>query len=66
MKQFLQHRSRKFGYDGWALQVIGAEKPLGWTVCTTREEIRELKKTEGVWMRTDVEIVKVKISVERA
>ena len=66
MKQFLRHRSQRPDYDGWALQVVGADKPMGWTVCTTRREIRELKKTEGLWMRRDIEIVKVKIEVTKA
>ena len=64
MKRFLQHRSRKPGYSGWALKVKGAEKPLGWTTCTTRKEIRELREEERNWMRDDIEIVKVKITVE--
>jgi hypothetical protein len=66
VKQFLKHRSRKQGYDGWALMVKGAKSPMGWTVSTTRKEIREVKKTEGAWIRPDIEIVKVKIEVTLA
>jgi hypothetical protein len=64
MKQFLKHRSRKHGYDGWAFRVKGAKEPMAWSVCTTREELRDLKKTEGAWLRPDIKIVKVKIRVE--
>lgn len=63
MMSFLQHRSRRFGYDGWALRVKGAEKALEWTTCTTREEVRQLRDQEG-WMRPDLEIVKVRVTVE--
>lgn len=66
MKKFLQHRSRRQGYEGWALMIIGAEKPLHWTVCTTRAEVRQLREEEGPWMRPDIEIVKVKITVQKA
>lgn len=66
MKKFLQHRSKRYGIDGWALKVKGAQKPLHWTVCTTRKEIRELREEERNWMRDDIEIVKVKITVEVA
>lgn len=30
MKAILSHSSRRFGFDGWALRVRGALKPLGW------------------------------------
>lgn len=46
--------------------VKGAEKPLYWTTCTTRKEVRELREEERQWMRDDIEIVKVKITVEVA
>jgi len=64
MKQFLKHRSRKHSYDGWALRVKGEKQPIDWTVCTTRAELRDFKKTDGAWLRPDIETVKVKISVE--
>jgi hypothetical protein len=63
MMSFLQHRSRRLGYCGWALRIKGADRPLEWTTCTTREEVRQLRDQEG-WMRPDLEIVKVRISVE--
>lgn len=66
MKQFLKHKSQRPDYDGWALQIAGSGEPMGWTVCTTRREVRELKKSERLWMRTDIEIVKVKIEVTLA
>jgi hypothetical protein len=67
MKSFLKFRSKRFYYDGWALQVDGASKVLDWTVCTTREEARELLK-ERFQTRDflqKIKIVKVKITVER-
>lgn len=63
MKSFLRHRLRGRGYDGWALKVRGAGRPIEWTVCTTRAEARQLRDELG-WLRTDLEIVKVKITVE--
>ena len=44
MKSFLDHRSKRWGYDGWALRVRDAACPILWTVCTTREEARELRR----------------------
>tara|TARA_R110000772_G_scaffold48089_4_gene109872 strand:- start:62326 stop:62532 length:207 start_codon:yes stop_codon:yes gene_type:complete len=64
MMGFLQHRSRRGGYDGWALKMPGAPRPLQWTVSTTREEVRELRKLRGDLFERGAEIVKVKISVE--
>lgn len=64
MKQVLQGRSKRFGYDGWCLMVTGAAKPMEWTMCTTRAEVRQLKKEQELWMRKDIEIVKVKVIVE--
>jgi hypothetical protein len=67
MKAFLKNAlSRRFGYDGWALSVKGADKPLHWTASTTRQECRELRKEAEPWIRPDIEIVKVKITVEKA
>lgn len=65
MKAFLrQGISRRWGYDGWALQVRGAEEPLHWSVCTTRREARELRR-ESIMngLRHDVDVVKVRITV---
>lgn len=64
MMSFLQHRSRRWGYDGWALVMPGACKPLEWTVSTTREEVRELRKLRGDLFERGAEIVKVRVSVE--
>jgi len=66
MKQFLKHKSRRPGYHGWAVMVKGSDHPWPWTVCTTRKELRELIEAEKNWMRTDIEIVKVKIEVTLA
>ena len=58
--------SRRHGIDGWALRIKGADKPLMWTFCTTRQEARELRAEEfselDFWRRT--EIVKVKLNLE--
>lgn len=46
--------------------MIGAEKPLHWTVCTTRQEAREVKRdleTSDPDLFTRLEVVKVKIDV---
>lgn len=64
MMSFLQHRSRRFNYDGWALVMPGAIKPLDWTASTTREEVRQLRKLRGDLFERGAEIVKVRISVE--
>ena len=64
MKCFLfEHRARRTGYDGWALRFKGWDAPIAWTVCTTREEARELRRERGNLLH-DTEIVKVRISVE--
>lgn len=66
MKQFLQHRSNRAGYDGWALRVAGEERPIAWTTCTTREEARELKQemeSEDPDFFRRLIVVKVSISV---
>lgn len=67
MKQFLNHRSRRFGYDGWALKLADAKQPLAWTVCTTRAEVRALKaelEAQGRDMFKNYVPVKVKIQLE--
>ncbi|WP_116364443.1 hypothetical protein [Parahaliea mediterranea] len=64
MISFLQHRSPRFGYDGWALLIPGAAKPLEWTVCTTRAECRRLRRDRGNLFERGAQIVKVKVSVE--
>lgn len=64
MMSFLRHRSRRSNYDGWALVMPGASKPLPWTVSTTREEVRQLRKLRGDLFERGAEIVKVKITVE--
>ena len=64
MRAFLRNRSRRRGFDAWAVQVVGADKPLRLTVSTTREEARAERKglTRDLFVRTKV--VKVVISVE--
>jgi len=64
MKGFLQHRIRRFGYDGWAARVKGAPRPLEWTTCTTRQELRELLRDRRDLFALGVELVKVRITVE--
>lgn len=66
MKRLLDNRSKRWGYDGWAIRIKGAPQPFDWSVCTTREEARELRAEvfpeSDFFQRT--EIVKVKIRVE--
>lgn len=64
MKAFLQHKANRWGYDGWALRTRGDTNPYPWTVCTTREECRELRKERADLFDSSAEIVKVRISVE--
>ena len=63
MKRFLQHRSNRWGYDGWGVRVKGASRALNHTVCTTREEAREVRAEMEADLFTRTEVVKVKISV---
>lgn len=65
-KAFLGQRSRRFGYDGWALRIREAKKPMDWTTCTTRREARELRKERNDLFDRRAEIVKVRITVEVA
>jgi hypothetical protein len=66
VKEFLRFRSRRWTHDGWAIKVKGAQHPLKWSVCTTREEARQLHKESypesDFFERT--EVVKVRIFVE--
>ncbi|MBU0539347.1 MAG: hypothetical protein KKF24_16445 [Gammaproteobacteria bacterium] len=64
MKRFLDHRSKRFGFDGWALKVKGSKHPLAWSACTTRGEARSLRNQQTPDLFQKTEIVKVKISVE--
>lgn len=65
MKKFLDARARRWGYDGWALKVTGATRPLFWTVCTNRKEAREVKKEmSSLKYFGHLDVVKVKITVE--
>lgn len=67
MKRFLDGRSKRQGFDGWALKVKRARQPLDWSVCTTREEARQIKQEvfgQDSFIR-DIEIVKVKIEVKK-
>lgn len=61
---FLQNRSRRFGYCGWALLVPGASRPMEWTVCTTRKEVRQLRALRGDLFVRGARIVKVKLTVD--
>lgn len=62
MISFLKFRSKRHGYDGWAMQMHGS--PLEWTVCTTRAEVRKLRKSRSDLFLDGAEIVKVKIHLE--
>lgn len=64
MKEIGRQFSRRWGYDGWALKVKGAMRPLPWTFCTTREECREVRAEYADLLRHDIEIVKVKANLE--
>lgn len=64
MKSFLRHRSKRYGHDGWALQMHGDSRPLPWTVSTTRAECRALRREREDLFERGAEIVKVRIRVE--
>jgi hypothetical protein len=65
MIDFIRHKDR-FGFHGWAIKIKGDDAPMAWTVRPTRQQVRELREKERNWMRTDIEIVKVKIEVTPA
>lgn len=67
MKAYLSHRSRRFGYDGWALAINcrGVPVILDCSVCTTRAEARQLRKErDDLLDRCTTDIVKVRVTVE--
>jgi len=66
VKNFLQPRSRRWGYDGWAVRVVGGKHPMFHTVCTTRQEARELAAGTMIFGNERLEVIKVKITVEKA
>ena len=44
MKRFLsEFKAQRFGHDGWAIK-LPSGKILDWSVCTTRDECREVAK----------------------
>lgn len=63
VKGYLQHRSRRFGFDGWAAQVRGASRPLEWTTCTTRAELRELLAERRDLFALGVDMAKVRVEL---
>ncbi len=61
--------ANRWTHDGWALLIDGAPHPLSWSLCTTREECRELlreRTKEGLFGRLAVSArpVKVRIRME--
>jgi len=67
MRNILEHRSKRHGYDAWCVRVVGTDKPLPHTACTTRAEARDLKRereTHGPDLFRKIEIVKVRIVLE--
>jgi hypothetical protein len=64
MQDILQHRSKRRDLDGWAVRVTGAPSVLLSTVCTTREEARDIRRALTPDLFTRTKVVKVRISVE--
>lgn len=64
MISFLKFRSNRWTHDGWAVFIHGSTHPLAWTVCTTREEVRQLLKDRGDLFMHPHNIVKVKVKLE--
>jgi hypothetical protein len=63
MKNILHARSRRYGLDGWALKHKNDTHVWQDTVCTTRQEARELKAQQLPELRKNVTVVKVSIHV---
>ena len=63
MKNILHARSRRYGLDGWALKHKGNTHVWQNTVCTTRQEARELQAQQLPELRKQVTVVKVSIHV---
>ncbi len=63
MKRILDNCSKRWQVDGWCLKVKEAEQPLHWTMCTTRQECRELQREMFPEFRDRYEIVKVKVQL---
>lgn len=54
-------------HDGWALRLVGSDRLLPWSLCTTREECRALlRERGGLFGRLAVSArpVKVRIRME--
>ena len=64
MKSFLNHRSKRFDLDGWALKIKGDLRPLAWTTSTTRAEARQLRHDRADIFERGADIVKVRVWVE--
>jgi hypothetical protein len=50
--------------EGWALKYKGAKAPIRWSVCDTRAEARELRDKGLSSDPREIEIVKVRLTVE--
>ena len=64
MISFLKFRSKRHGYDGWALRFGKTGLPMPWTVCTTRGEVRSLRASRTDLFLEETQVVKVKIHLE--
>jgi len=63
MQAFLDHCSKRPGFDGWALFQPGSDLPVFWSVSTTREEVREIQRARPHLFGT-YRIEKVRIRLE--
>jgi hypothetical protein len=64
VREFLRHRARRYGYDGWAAQAKASGAIMPWSVCTSRDELRQLMREKRGWFPSGVRLVKVRITVE--
>lgn len=64
MKRILDSCSKRINYDGWVLVIDGSDNPLSWSLCTTREELRELQKTLNPDLFSRTSIVKAKVNLQ--
>jgi len=61
---FIRHNRPVWRFTAGTIKIKGDTDPMAWTVRPTRQQVRELREKERNWMRPDVEIVKVKLSME--
>jgi len=62
MKSILLH-ARSHRGNWWALQKVGSERPLSWSLCSTRREARQVLAELDPDLFTDLRVIKVSIAI---